>query len=531
MGITDEKAAYYVDGRNLASYAQRFAPQGERDVSVDPGTIVKGIADATRGLEMHSISYFSGIPAPDRPAFRAREVFKLNALADRGVMTHANDLVLGDDGLYHEAGVDLHMGGKMIEDFLYHGVRKFVLLSNDQDFEPFVERLRLLSRQTHQPVKIYNAICEGFRPIATTIPIVIPDRTIEHALFDWKPLLKGALENFEQDRARAMDARRHEKPIAPARATSLPASGVAIIADLQSMGKIARGPSLRRPHLDANVSELVDLLAKQRGWGVVAKNAYSCIHDRTVSLRESLLVSSMLDRLSALRWRTKQFPYQYSLDRAGGPQSKHDPGHRHSSPTRVPREKKIHATMLTDAISMAQHRAVDTIVILSDDPNLWPIVPLVKKIGRSHGKADLRVIHAKMNEQTRTYDGAEHVLVPRSLYLASIDTVDRMKLAQQAERDALYRDIGIINEELAKQMRRDPEFLVKPEQAIGRFVFSSAHWSALQQSDGVVALYRTRDLPIPLVHDQKYRLSNHGQSVDVLERDNRSDDRQNERYR
>jgi uncharacterized LabA/DUF88 family protein len=508
MSVDTKAASFYVDGRNLASYGQRFAT--DREIRVDPGAIVKEISASTRGLEMDSVAYFTGLPAADTPAFRAREVYKLNKLADRGVRTSANDLEY-INGRAQEVGVDLRMGAEMIEDFLTHGVRKFVILSNDRDFEPIVEKLLELSHKARQPIKIYNAVHGTSHALQNTIRLTISDRMIQNALVDWRPFDKDCIETYTQDpQKKALDASRHEKHSAPGHPISGPSEGVALLVDLQSLSKTAVGSDLQRPYLDVSPPDLMRTLESEKGWKVVAKTAYSCIHDRAVNLKAAIFTSDLLNRMAESKFAAKQFIYQYTKqtvsDGRGGPERV----------VQIPREKKIHAAMLVDAMTMARQDVVQTIVIMSDDRNLAPIVPLVKRIAKMRGEDNLRVIHLKADERTKTYDGAESIVITKEHYLAHLDPVDRMKQADATKRDVLLQDIGVIDDNIRAGTGIEPEFVLRPEQSEGRHVLKSDYWSAFRQDDGAIALYDNENLPFQPVVKQSYRITERGRALEAI---------------
>jgi hypothetical protein len=168
--------------------------------------------------------------------------------------------------------------------------------------------------------------------------------------------------------------------------------------------------------------------------------------------------------------------------------------------------------MLCDAVTMAHKSDIKAIVIMSDDRNLAPIVPLVKRISRN---PDLRVIHVKMDERTKTYDGAEEIVISKEAYLAHLDPVDRLAQAAEARRNVLLQDIGEIEDKVREATGHEPQFNLRPEQAEGRYVLKSTYWSAFREDDGALAIYENETLPFSPVLKQTYRISDRGKALEA----------------
>ena len=510
------EAKIYIDGQNLRGSAINFF--GLKDVEFNVPRVLESLVRLERDISLKDINYYTGIePRSGVAQYRGKAIGFLDSLNGQGIKTFANDLEIGPLGRRKEVGIDLKIAADMVSDMLNRRADTFILLSNDRDYEPVFALMADLAKRQKLKVDLAVITCGPQRGCTNARKIILTADLVQRHIQSLAPVHKQAEENLAKDQERALDASMHvgRPEIMPPRATP-PVRGTAYLIDLNSIGTTAK--SSGRPYLDADMSQIVRSVSTEIGKPPKGGVAFASVHTKDHDLVNKLLVNGMIDRLRERRFTVYDLPYEYTKPIV----AYQDAGAGSSTPVRtaVAREKRIDTTMLTTVVNAVLGGKYDDFVLVSDNPNLWPIANIAAQMGRM---TNTSVSVSNVHLGDRPIPGMPSHRISQTTYEATVEPENRLENAKVDARKILLEERDALVQYLME--KGGPDIPIKcvtnPLDAEGVFVSQSTHWHAMYEGEGQYALFE--HLPSPPKSGQVYRMNN-GKMMEAIVRDPRQMD-------
>ena len=478
------RAYVYVDGQNLRGSARDFFGRQEMDAKLPH--VLQSLMRAN-GMLCAGVRYYTGIlPAEhSKKHLRAREIARLDHLQGQEITTFCNDLIRNEVGRFRETGIDQKIAADIFTDVYNKRADAVVILTNDRDLEPVVQAINDLSRASSIDVKTYNVVCGSARGLSNAQHIKLTSELFNAHIEDLSWLDREAEERMQRDPEGALNASAHageRQERTNISHTPEARRGTAYFFDLDSIGLTAK-KSFARNYMDADVRRLTKVIAtKTAAPPTAGASVYMSVHSAERDLVNHEMANDIGRFLSSCTFDVHRFPYEYLATTVGS----FDSGVSAATPLRtfVPMPKRIKTELLCDVAKKLAQGKCDDVVLVSDDPDLWPICDIADAIGRSMGK-QIGVRNAHFGQTV--VDGMADVALSRDDYEQSVEEVNRMERAKTAAGKRLQSDLEALRSKVGDVTS---EANVMPDYVEGRIHGMSAHFLAVQTDDGFAYLER-----------------------------------------
>ena len=378
---------FYVDGQNVFHWNKTH---------INVPKLAKFISDDLRGLRPNAYKYFTGVH-PEPTLVRAKNLGILRNFQNQGVEIYTNELQLDEQGKYHEIGIDSLLVSQIIHDYLYNKVRGFVLLTEDRDYSPVFAILNQLDTLSGEKSRLIHAIYNE-----KTTPILGSEiykvKQLENFFYDTTEIEKFTKDQYDKNKEDSLDDsilhRREIKGLTPN-----PSSGhSAYIVDIDSLNKSAENV-LNKNIFELSVISLIRKIENMSARQGQSADIFFYNHADTDNIFKYSHGEIFAEDLRKERLIPQTISYIHDKIRNG--KKYNSLGGKFEVKEDRLRGKGLLSSMMNIAIQRSIKPQIENIVIISDDPNLWPIVDVIRDMSmiaeHQLDKKPLRIVHAVPN--------------------------------------------------------------------------------------------------------------------------------------